>query len=322
MGSGRWDHDSYRAAAAYRAAHGMDDFAYSGSMGRRPRDQWRAAPELDPMGLTVRESRDSAEHPESTPIVIIFDVTGSMRRVPQIMQRELGKLHGLLQERRYVTDPQILFGAVGDADADQVPLQVGQFESDNRMDDQLRAIFLEGGGGGDKRESYDLAAWFVARHTATDAWEKRHKRGYLFLVGDELNKSLLLPRHVRRTFGYDPAQAVDPADLYAELEERWAVHYILPGESSYFHDEEIAEHWRALLGERFLRLEDPAAISEAIGLRIGLSEGVVGLDQGLDDLRGLGSRHGVTIARALAGTAPAATSAATPAGRRFKLGFA
>lgn len=314
MGSGRWDYDSYQAAAAFRAAHGIDDFAYSQAMGRQSRQHWHAAPELDPLGVTVRESRDSAEHPASTPIVIMFDVTGSMRLVPQIMQRQLGRLHGLLLERHYVTDPQILFGGIGDADADRVPLQVGQFESDNRMDGQLRQIFLEGGGGGDKRESYDLAAWFVARHTATDAWEKRQQRGYFFMIGDELNKDRLARGHVARTLGYDPGESIVPDAIYRELAERWRVHYILPGGSSYFDDPEIAGHWRGLLGERFLRLEDPEAISETIGLWIGLTEGTVDLDQGLTDLRDLGSGHGDTVARALhrSSTGPA----------KVKLGFA
>ena len=65
------------------------------------------------------------------------------------------------------SDPQIMFGAIGDATCDRVPLQVGQFESDNRMDDDLGRIVLEGGGGGQMTESYELAMYFMARHTAT-----------------------------------------------------------------------------------------------------------------------------------------------------------
>ena len=59
-----------------------------------------------------------------------------------------------------------MFGAIGDATCDRAPLQVGQFESDNRMDDDLGRILLEGGGGGQKTESYELAMYFMARHTA------------------------------------------------------------------------------------------------------------------------------------------------------------
>jgi hypothetical protein len=82
-----------------------------------------------------------------------------------------------------------MFGAIGDATCDRAPLQVGQFESDNRMDDDLSRILLEGGGGGQKTESYELAMYFMARHTAADCYEKRGKRGYLFIIGDELASS-------------------------------------------------------------------------------------------------------------------------------------
>jgi len=35
-------------------------------------------------------------------------------------------------------------------------------------------------------ESYELAMYFMARHTAMDCLDKRGRRGYLFLIGDEL----------------------------------------------------------------------------------------------------------------------------------------
>ncbi|GAB2633801.1 hypothetical protein [Nocardia goodfellowii] len=289
MGYGHWDDTAYRAASTYRASRGLDDFGYTAELRNRPYDTWQAHPSLDPLGVDVRECRDSADHGNSLPIAVLFDVTGSMGQVPIIMQRKLGKLHGLLRSKGYADDPQILFGGVGDADTDRVPLQVGQFESDNRMDEQLRNILLEGGGGGQKSESYELAAYFMATHIATDAWDKRRKRGYLFLIGDELNKRKLAARHIRAVIGDHVRHDISVESIYRRLAERWHVHYILPNQSSYYNDPEIADHWRALLGQNFLKLDDPAAVCELIALTIGLAEDRVDLDTGLADLADLGS---------------------------------
>ncbi len=148
-------------------------------------------------GYRCRESRDSAEHPQSLAIAVLFDVTGSMRDVPRTLQAKLPQLLGLLLRKGYVTDPQIMFGAIGDATCDRAPLQIGQFESDNRMDDDLGRILLEGGGGGQKTESYELALYFMARHTVTDCFAKRGRRGYLFIIGDEMAYPRVKPGEVR-----------------------------------------------------------------------------------------------------------------------------
>lgn len=301
MGNGRWNDNTYNAAATYRRARGLDDFGYSAAQFQRPQDQWRADRTVDPFGVRVRESRDSAEHPNSTPIAVLFDVTGSMGRVPRIMQTKLGQLHGLLERGGYVTDPQIMFGGIGDAQSDRVPLQVGQFESDNRMDDQLRTIFLEGNGGGQKSESYELATYFIARHTATDAWEKRGRKGYLFIVGDEMNKPILTAHHLRQVLGEPAYDDVDVRALYREVQERWHTYFILPNQSHYFADEQVRRHWRALLGEQMLLLDDPAAVCELIAVTIGLVEGAIDLTDGLVDLQTAGSAQGAAVGRALAG---------------------
>jgi len=64
--------------------------------------------------------------------------------VVRTIHQNLPKLHELLLGHHYIPHPQILFAAVGDATCDQVPLQVGQFESDNRMDQNLENMILEG----------------------------------------------------------------------------------------------------------------------------------------------------------------------------------
>lgn len=300
MGSGRWSTDVYDAAARYRAATGTGAFAYSDHVkASAPRRTWKAHPSLDPYGLTVRESRDCAEHPTSLAIAVLFDVTGSMGRVPRILQAKLPDLFGLLISRGYTPHPQILFGAVGDATCDRVPLQLGQFESDNRMDDDLGRILLEGGGGGQMTESYELALYAMARHTSLDCHEKRGRRGYLFLIGDEMPYGKVKAREIRTVLGEGAERDIPVTDIVAELQRAYHVFYILPEGASYAGNPEVLSVWRRLLGQNVIELDDLDAVCETIALTVGLGEEAIDLAAGLDDLRAIGSAAGPSVARAL-----------------------
>jgi hypothetical protein len=319
MGSGRWDYNAYEAAEAYRKREGRSAFDYNDRvLSRTPRNQWRAHPDLEPYGVAVRESRDSAEHPASLAISVLFDVTGSMGGVPRVLQTKLADLHGLLLRKGYA-DPQhiqIMFGAIGDAYSDRVPLQVGQFESDNRMDDQLGDIVLEGGGGGQMRESYELAMYFMAHHTELDCHQKRGKRGYLFIIGDEMPYPNVNPQQVSRILGYPTANgrpgerpgahlgrdafpATSTEEVVRDLTRKFDVYYILPEGSSYVGNDEVLGAWRALLGQNVIQLDDLDAVCETIALTIGLAENRIDLDGGLEDLRDVGSAAGSSVERAL-----------------------
>jgi hypothetical protein len=294
MGSGRWSTDVYDAAARMRRRTGASAFAYSDAGARTVHTA------LDPKGVGARESRDSDEHPQSLAIAVLFDVTGSMRNVPRVLQTKLPGLLGLLLRKGYVENPQILFGAIGDATCDRVPLQVGQFESDNRMDDDLGRIVLEGGGGGQMTESYELAMYFMARHTSIDCYDKRGRRGYLFIIGDEMPYPQVSRGQVRAIIGDDLGEPISTEAIVAELSRRYHVYYILPAGSSYVGNADVLGRWRDLLGQNVIELDDLDAVCETIGLTIGLEEGVIDLDEGLDDLADVGSTAGATVGRALA----------------------
>ena len=233
-------------------------------------------------------------------IAVLFDVTGSMRAVPRALQAKLPQLLGLLLRKGYVADPQIMFGAIGDATCDRAPLQVGQFESDNRMDDDLGRILLEGGGGGQKTESYELALYFMARHTETDCYRKRGRRGYLFIIGDEMAYPRVKPAEVRQVIGDELGQPLPVVALAAEVTAKWDTYYILPAGASYVGDAEVLGFWRNLLGQNVIELSDLDAVCETIALTVGLGEDAISLDDGLADLSDVGSAAGAGRSKALA----------------------
>ncbi len=292
MGGGIWTSDVYEEYERLRAMRGESAFAYDATLRKRPRDQWVVHPSLDPQwrntcGERVRESRDSDEHPAATSIAVMFDVTGSMGGIPVVLQQKLPELLGLLLRKAYVSDPQILFGAVGDATCDRVPLQVGQFESDNRMDAHLANLVLEGGGGGQDTESYELAMYFLARHTVIDSWEKRRTKGYAFFIGDECAYRAVKRHEVAHLIGDQLAEDIPVRHIVSELRRRYHLFYILPKGAAHGGERKMLDFWRNLLGQNVLELDDPNAVCETIALAIGLSEGVIDVDEGAADLADL-----------------------------------
>jgi hypothetical protein len=263
MGYGSYSHDAHVAISKARA--------------EAPREQVFKQTSchalMNPLGLTVRESRDSAAHPNSVGIIFALDVTGSMGKIPEQLARE--KLPSFMKAimDAGVPDPQILFLAVGDATCDKAPLQVGQFESSEReMDQWLTWSFLEGGGGGQNTESYELAFYLAARHTAMDCWEKRQRRGYLFLTGDEHPYPVVSRRQVQGLVGADLGEDISLKHMVEEAQRTFEPFFLIPDQGRRARCERL---WRDLLGDHVLCLEDPAGTGAVAAGVVALREGSV-----------------------------------------------
>jgi len=310
IGGGSWNVNSYRAATQTKINTGTS-FGYDAKV--RQTGAYKAHTDLDPKrlagpgspfeGQIMRESRDNAEHPNSVPISILFDATGSMGNIPRVTQQKLSALFGLLLRRGYVDDPQIMVSAYGDAKTDYVPLQISQFESDNRIDENLDNLFLEGNGGGNGGESQSLGWYYLVNHTATDAWDKRHKKGYAFFIADEISHELT-PQVIRDNIGVDePVAPFDNASLAKAMLEKWDV-YVLLIDNASAAMQGSERFYKKLFGEKHvLVVEDSNAITETIALTIGVMEGTVDFDDAADDLVAEGS-NAVAVRSATNAVAP------------------
>lgn len=288
MGCSRWSDEHYTDRVATRAARGVATFAYDADV-KSGKVENKTHEKLDPFGVTMRESCDSETHPTSRAVAVFFDVTGSMAGVPRVIQSKLPQLMGLVI-RKALDHPHIMVGAIGDATAgDDSPLQVGQFEAGIEIEDDLTNLRLVGGGGGGLSESYQLAMYFMARHTKIDCFDKRGEKGYLFLIGDEKPYNTVSKEEVKRLIG-DTLQADLPVEeLLVELEKRYEVFFILPNMTSNYNNKTVSDRWQELLGQRILRLEDPAGISELIASTIAIHEGKVDIGDLEKDLKTAGA---------------------------------
>ena len=183
-------------------------------------------PKFDPRFIGTRECFDSEDHPNSTPIVVGLDVTGSMGYLAvKVASEALNDLILKLYSTGAVEDPALMCAAYGDY-LDKSPLQVTQFESDIRIAEQLLDIWFENCGSGDV---VPTCLWeFLSRHTDIDSIKKRNKKGFVFTIGDgaEIRKDAV-GRTIMRVVGDDPGPDVTVADILKETEKKFHVFHIM-----------------------------------------------------------------------------------------------
>ncbi len=231
---------------------------------------------LDPKDVAVRESCDSEMNPNSTPIIVAVDNTGSMGMLAETLIRQgLGVLIEEILDRKPVTDPHVMFMAVGDAWCDQAPLQVTQFETDIRIASQLADFWVEGGGGGNDFESYNLPWYFAAKRTKCDAILKRNKKGYLFTVGDEPPPPALLAKHVQKFLGGGLQRDISTKELHKIASQTWEIFHIMVEEGNYYssHPDKTRKLWQQILGQRAMPLSDHRKLAEVIVSTLQVMEG-------------------------------------------------
>ena len=232
--------------------------------------------DFDPKNIQVREARDSEVNPNSNAIIVAFDQTGSMGDIPySFIQKGLGTMVQEILDREPVTDPHVMIMAFGDAWTDRHPLQVTQFETDIRIAEQLKDMYLEGHGGGNRWESYNLPWYFAARRTSIDCFEKRNKKGYLFTVGDEPPPPNLEARHVQKFLGETIQDDLDSRDILVMVERKYHVYHVIveQGNHASRHPVEVREGWNNLLDQRVLRLTDYHKLAECVVSTIEINEG-------------------------------------------------
>lgn len=228
--------------------------------------------DMNPKGVKFRECRDSDVHPNSVPIIVALDETGSMGSIPENLIKN--KLSTLMETviKNGTPDAAICFCGIGDHKVDHSPLQIGQFESGTtELNKWMTSIELEGGGGGNGGESYHLAWLFAARHTTTDSFEKRGIKGFLFTIGDEWVHAKLEAQFLKDYMGYTEASDVTREELLEEARKTYHVFHIYI-DHGYDNSREIKK-WKDLLGENLIVLKDSDAVPEVIATTVAVLNG-------------------------------------------------
>lgn len=265
MGYTTWSSTAWTSYAAETSTKATDEIFKSRSIKK----------DLDPFGVVVRESRDSAANPESTAIIVACDVTGSMGVIADYLVRTgIGIFFEEVLNRKPVTDPHLMIMGIGDAKYDTAPLQVSQFEADLKIAEWLEQIYIEHGGGGNRYESYDLPYYFAYNHTSIDCFEKRNKKGYLFTIGDEQAPPKTFRDQVLKFIG-DEIQDIPFNEIIDQASKMYHCFHIMIAEGNHarHYPDAVKDSWREVMGQRAIWLEDHRKLSETIVSAIQLTEG-------------------------------------------------
>ena len=228
MGSGYWTRTSFESYSA-KKGRSVVDGRVTGDYSTQDMFVSRAvAPELDPKNV-MRECVDSEEHPNTIPVIIGLDVTGSMGTAGVEVAKSISKIIEDLYTK--YTDIEFMIMGIGDLACDSGPIQISQFESDIRIADQLDKVWFEHGGGGNGFESY-TAAWYMGLyHTKLDCW-KRGKRGIIITTGDEPMNPYLPVRALSHITGDSLEKDIETKDLYDAVTEKFDVYHIAVEDNS------------------------------------------------------------------------------------------
>lgn len=266
MGSGTWSRDSFRT---YTSVTKKLDLDYDGSVkykrGTTSQDIYRTTKineALDPMNV-IRECVDTDEHPNTIPVIIALDVTGSMGEAAVEVSKKIGTLMEDLFKR--FKDIEVMIMGIGDLAYDKSPIQISQFESDIRIAEQLDKLYFEYGGGANSYESY-TAAWYMgSRHTKLDCWN-RGKKGVIITLGDEAINPYLPSFELKEATGDDMQDSINTDTLYEEAKEKFDIYHILVNHSysSENRNERNISEWKEKIGENNVVISTVNGITQNI----------------------------------------------------------
>ena len=276
MGCGSWTVKSF---VDYSRNRGMDvskDGSISTNCSNQEMFKARTIdPALSPKNV-MRECCDSEDHPNTLPVILALDVTGSMGEAAVEVAKKLNVIMTKLYEK--VTDVEFMIMGIGDLSYDDCPIQISQFESDIRIAEQLDKIYFEFGGGGNGFESY-TAAWYMgSRHTKLDCL-KRGRKGIIITMGDEqLNPYLPLRENccgLVAATGDNLEADIETKFLYEEASKKFNIYHLDVDHRPRWDEDEIKASFKKYLGNNFRRVSMDSITNEIVDIILSEAENTV-----------------------------------------------
>ncbi len=207
---------------------------------------------IDPKKRIVTKSKN--------PVIIAIDVTGSMASWPFEIFDRLPLLYNTLSQ--YRDDLEICFAAIGDSKVDQWPLQVTSFANGFDLEQQLGALYGEGGGG-DAAESYGLFAHWVNSHVSIP---QLGEKPFLIVFGDIYMHEITSAAEISHFLGDTLRQDVNSIEAWKEVAQNWNTWFLRRPTGK--KGDQVDKQWARAIGEqKIFHIEDEQrAVDYAMGL--------------------------------------------------------
>jgi len=196
---------------------------------------------------------DRIKTKSKSPLAILCDVTGSMGSWPAAIFAKLPYLE--IEGKEYLGDDlEISFCAFGDVYSDKYPLQIRKFSKGVDLKAQLEALVIEGGGGGQIKESAEIAALYYARNVDMPVASKP----ICIIITDESLYETINKDDAKTHAKVDAESRISTKDVFDELKRRFAVYLVRKpyqasaGDSISSTDRRIMNEWLQVLDEEHI----------------------------------------------------------------------
>lgn len=224
------------------------------------RQTGKVDPLVDVMGGQKRVSRNAFAQIDgkpvltrgvSLPVLTAFDGTGSMGGNVAKAFEAIGRLFTVLQPLSSRVNVQIASSVWQDVcdweDYGYPTIQVSQFESDERVAEQMR-LLLPAKAGGDTTEDYQLGLLYTLRQVETDWQEYYGLKPYLIVVADEVGRDEIRPSTAKKHLGIELQSTVTTVEVCRQLLRSWQVFYLNVGGGDGSPSSRVTSWWSRLLG--------------------------------------------------------------------------
>jgi hypothetical protein len=284
MGGDTYDRDVGKSSSSGHFGSGGT------SSSRSKKDLGRSGlhPDLNPAGKIITSLKES-------PVVVVLDVTGSNIEFARIFYDKAPMLHGQIEQQGYLKDFDICFIATGDAYCDYAPLQVCDFEYGIALDNQLKKLFLEGGGGGGQMETYELAAHYLNASCKMP----NAKVPFCFIIGDEAPYPYLTNDILQPVLKENLTEQISNKAIFSKLFKKFCGNvffiqnpYCGTQRGYNSHTQNIKEAWveafGALNSEKIIPVYEEKSIIDIILGKIAMVSKIRDMATYLDDMKGRG----------------------------------